>query len=73
MTQRQLLIVAHAPSANTERLRDAVIEGARSDEYPNVTVAALSPFDATSSPGSMTVSPMAGAFNSTARTTTWPG
>ncbi len=46
MTQRQLLIVAHAPSANTERLRDAVIEGARSDEYPNVTVAALSPFDA---------------------------
>jgi multimeric flavodoxin WrbA len=46
MTQRRLLIVAHAPSANTRRLLDAVVEGARSDENQNVEVVALSPFDA---------------------------
>ncbi|MEE8273476.1 MAG: flavodoxin family protein, partial [Alphaproteobacteria bacterium] len=32
MTKRRLLIVAHAPSPNTRRLLDAVVEGARSDE-----------------------------------------
>ena len=46
MTQRRLLIVAHAPSPNTRRLLDAVVEGARSDENQNVEVVALSPFDA---------------------------
>ncbi len=46
MTQRRLLIVAHAPSANTRRLLDAVVEGTRSDEKQNVEVVALSPFDA---------------------------
>ena len=46
MTQRRLLIVAHAPSDNTRRLLDAVVEGARSDENQNVEVVALSPFDA---------------------------
>jgi hypothetical protein len=46
MAQKQLLIVAHAPSANTERLRDAVIAGARSDDTPTVEVVALRPFDA---------------------------
>ena len=46
MTKRQLLIVAHAPSANTRRLFDAVIEGARSDETQSVEVVGLSPFDA---------------------------
>ena len=46
MAQKQLLIVAHTPSANTQRLLDAVIAGARSDETENVQVVALSPFDA---------------------------
>ena len=46
MTQKRLLIVAHAPSPNTRRLLDAVVEGARSDEIENVDVVALSPFDA---------------------------
>ncbi len=44
--EQTLLIVAHAPSANTQKLLDAVIAGARSEDYPNVKVSALSPFDA---------------------------
>ena len=44
MTKKRLLIVAHAPSPNTRRLLDAVVEGAR--EIENVEVVALSPFDA---------------------------
>lgn len=43
---KQLLIIAHAPSENTRALRDAVVEGARSDEIADVDVRALSPFDA---------------------------
>ncbi len=46
MTKRRLLIVGHAPSPNTRRLLDAVVEGARSNENQNVEVVALSPFDA---------------------------
>ena len=46
MTKKRLLIVAHAPSPNTRRLLDAVVEGARSVEIENVEVVALSPFDA---------------------------
>ncbi len=46
MTKRRLLIVAHAPSPNTRKLLDAVVEGARSDETQNVEVVALNPFDA---------------------------
>ena len=46
MTKKRLLIVAHAPSPNTRRLLDAVIEGAKSNEIENVEVVALSPFDA---------------------------
>lgn len=45
--QKRLLIVAHAPSPNTERLRDAVIAGARSPEIEGVDVVALSPFATT--------------------------
>ena len=35
---KQLLIVAHAPSPNTERLRDAVIKGARAPEIAGVNL-----------------------------------
>jgi multimeric flavodoxin WrbA len=45
--QKHLLIVAHAPSPNTERLRDALIAGARSTEIEDVDVTALSPFATT--------------------------
>ncbi len=46
MTRKRLLVVAHAPTANTERLRDAVIRGAGSDAASTIEVVALRPFDA---------------------------
>ncbi len=46
MTGKRLLIVAHAPSPNTLRLRDAVVAGAQSPDIENVEVKSLSPFDA---------------------------
>ncbi|MGA8172167.1 MAG: flavodoxin family protein, partial [Methylocystis sp.] len=46
MTKR-LLIVAHAPSPNTRRLRDAALAGARSPDIEGVEVESLSPFDTT--------------------------
>jgi multimeric flavodoxin WrbA len=42
--KKRLLIVAHAPSANTQRLFDAVVQGARSPEISGVAVAAQSAF-----------------------------
>ena len=45
MTDKRLLIVAHAPSANTRRLRDAVVAGARHPDIAGVEVIAQSPFD----------------------------
>ncbi len=45
MTKR-LLIVAHVPSPNTERLRDAALEGARAAEADGLAVRALTPFEA---------------------------
>ena len=42
---RSLLIIAHAPSANTKRLLDAIIEGAQDPEISEVHVEARSPFD----------------------------
>lgn len=42
--RKRLLIIAHAPSPNTERLRDAVVAGARSPEIEGVAVRVLSPF-----------------------------
>jgi hypothetical protein len=45
MTKR-LLIVAHVPSPNTLRLRDAVFAGASRPEISDVAVRALSPFEA---------------------------
>ena len=47
MTRKRLLIVAHAPSPNTARLRDAVVAGASSRDIEGVEVVALSPFDTT--------------------------
>ena len=43
---RHLLIVAHAPSANTQALRDAVLRGASGDDIDGVAVTVKSPFDA---------------------------
>jgi hypothetical protein len=47
MTGKRLLIVAHAPSPNTERLRDALVAGARAPDIEGVEVTALSPFATT--------------------------
>jgi hypothetical protein len=45
-TGKRLLIVAHAPSPNTRRLREAALEGARAEDIAGVDAVALSPFDA---------------------------
>ena len=45
MPDKRLLIIAHAPSPNTQRLRDAVIEGAGQAEAVGVEIIAKSPFD----------------------------
>lgn len=47
MTERQLLLVAHAPSDNTARLRDAVLRGAGAETIENVRVRWVAPLDAT--------------------------
>ncbi len=46
MTTRRLLIVAHAPSENTRRLREAVLAGATVPEIEDVEVRVLGPFEA---------------------------
>jgi hypothetical protein len=46
MAEKHLLIVAHAPSENTLRMRAAALEGATSGDTSTVSVEALSPFDA---------------------------
>ena len=43
MEKKRLLVVAHAPSINTLRLFDAVVEGAQSPEIDNVEVSTASP------------------------------
>jgi multimeric flavodoxin WrbA len=43
---KRLLVVAHVPSENTARLRDAVVEGARSADIDGVETVALTPFEA---------------------------
>ena len=45
MKPKRLLVVGHAPSVNTRRLFDAVVEGASSIEIENVEVMAYRPFD----------------------------
>jgi hypothetical protein len=44
--KKNLLIVAHIPSDNTRRLRDAVIAGASSPDISDVELRALVPFEA---------------------------
>lgn len=44
--KKRLLIVAHAPSPNTLKLREAAEQGARHQDIENVDVTVLSPFDA---------------------------
>jgi multimeric flavodoxin WrbA len=46
MTTKRLLVVAHAPSANTRALLDAVVRGAQAAEAEDVEVEALNPFRA---------------------------
>jgi multimeric flavodoxin WrbA len=46
MSEKTLLIVAHAPSANTQVLRDAVIRGARHPDIAGVTVRCVAPLEA---------------------------
>lgn len=43
---KKLLIVAHAPSPNTRKLRDAVAAGASHPDIENVEVRVLAPLDA---------------------------
>ena len=45
MTQKHLLIIAHVPSPNTIKLRDAVLHGAQNEEIEGVEVRALTPFE----------------------------
>ncbi|RLP53803.1 MAG: flavodoxin family protein [Ketobacter sp.] len=44
---KTLLVVIHAPSPNTARLRDAVLEGTRDPNVTEVTVNAIAPLQAT--------------------------
>ena len=43
---RQLLVVAHTPSPNTERMAEAVLSGARHEDIENVTARHLPPLEA---------------------------
>lgn len=47
MAAKQLLVVAHAPSANTQALVDAVLRGARHPDLSAVTVRHVPPLQAT--------------------------
>ncbi len=46
MPEKQLLVVAHVPSANTLRLAEAVLRGARNPEIDGVAVRHLPPLEA---------------------------
>ncbi len=43
---KQLLIVAHVPSDNTRRLRDAVVRGAGQPDVGGIALRVLTPFEA---------------------------
>lgn len=42
---KQLLVVAHCPSPNTEALREALLSAIRQQDAPKVQLTSLSPFD----------------------------
>ncbi len=44
--KKQLLVVAHAPSPNTQRMVDAVLKGARHEDVDNVEVTYIAPLNA---------------------------
>lgn len=44
---KTLLVIAHAPSPNTQRLLDAITKGARHPDIGGITMNTLSPFEAT--------------------------
>ena len=46
MDCKRLVLVAHIPSKNTTRLRDAVVAGAKSGEVSGVELVVLTPFEA---------------------------
>jgi len=46
LSRKRLLIVAHAPSPNTQAMRDGLLAGAGAPEIDDVAARALSPFDA---------------------------
>ncbi len=46
MAEKQLLVVAHVPSANTLRLAEAVLRGARNPEIDGVAVRHVPPLEA---------------------------
>jgi len=46
MAKKRLLVVAHAPSTNTARLRDAVLAGARDPDIEGVEVTVKAPLEA---------------------------
>lgn len=46
MASKRLLIVAHAPSPNTQRLLDAVLKGARSPDIGGIETVHLPPLEA---------------------------
>jgi len=43
---KTLLLIAHAPSANTQRMRDAVLKGAEHPDIEQVNVRWIAPLDA---------------------------
>lgn len=45
MSRKRLLVIAHAPSDNTARLREAILAGARSPDIDNVDALALGPLE----------------------------
>ncbi len=46
MAEKQLLVVAHVPSANTRRLAEAVLRGARNPDIEGVAVRHVPPLEA---------------------------